>query len=192
MPKNSDMNIAIILGSVREGRRTEQVCLYLQEELNREVGVEAHLMDLASYELPILTDRWAEQDPPPRDLATFSAQLKAADGIILASPEYHGSYTGVLKNALDHFWKEFKRKPMGVVATGSGQYGGINASLHMQQLILHLGGYPLPYKLLVPHVNRAFDEEGIPLTEGLIKTTRNFIQEFMWFVGAIAKAKQPV
>ena len=144
------MQIAIIIGSVREGRYTDKVAHFLHDQLALKPEVHPHIWDLAQDEVPILTNRWAKQEDPHENLPLMSQFLKTADGIILCSPEYHGSYSGVLKNAIDHFWKEFYRKPMGVVATGSGRFGGINASSEMQQLILSLGAFPMPTKLLVP------------------------------------------
>ena len=186
------MRIAIIIGSVRRGRQSDQVCLYLEKALNQLKGVETKVLDLKDYNLPIYTDKWVNQDPQPVALLAFSKELKKADAIILASPEYHGSYTGVLKNALDHYWKEFARKPIGVVATGSGRFGGINASSHMQQLILALGAYPMPYKLLVPYVEQAFGEDGLPKEELLDKNIKKFVDEFFWFASALVNHKNVV
>lgn len=183
------MQIAIILGSVRTGRQSDQVCHYLAKALDQEKNIEAKLLDLADYDLPIYKEKWADQDPPPKGLYEFSLELKQADAIILASPEYHGSYTGVLKNALDHYWKEFARKPIGVVATGSGKFGGVNASTHMQQLILSLGAYPMPFKLLIPFIEDAFDENGTPINEKLKQNIHKFIKEFTWFASALVTYK---
>ncbi|MDX2250456.1 MAG: NAD(P)H-dependent oxidoreductase [Bacteroidia bacterium] len=184
------MKVVIILGSIREGRKTHRVAHYLVKMLNEQPGVETILLDLESHELPLLKDRWAEQETVNPVLADFSAQLKAADALIFVSPEYHGSYTGVLKNAVDHFWKEFSHKPIGVVATGSGKFGGINASTEMQLLILSLGAFPMPYKLLVPNVNRLFGETDEPLDEFFLKSVNKFVAEFCWFAEALVKARQ--
>ncbi|MEO0471661.1 MAG: NAD(P)H-dependent oxidoreductase, partial [Bacteroidota bacterium] len=138
------MNIAIISGSVRSGRHSHKVATYLHQQLSLRDGIKVDLMDLHTWQLPILENRWKKLDNPPSNLVNFSASLQTADGLIFVSPEYHGSYTGVLKNAVDHYWHEFHRKPIGVVATGSGKFGGINASTEMQQLILSLGAFPMP------------------------------------------------
>jgi azobenzene reductase len=110
--------------------------------------------------------------------------------MIFLSPEYHGSYSGALKNAVDYFTAEFKRKPIGVVAVGSGRFGGINASTEMQQLVLSLGAYPMPYKLLVPHVQHAFDEKGELKDDQLGKGMDKFVTEFVWLSEAILDKKK--
>lgn len=182
------MKIAIILGSIREGRQTHLIVNYLNQLLNEMDGITSTILDLGTFDLPILSDQWSKQENPAPAFVKFSEALLDSDGIVLASPEYHGSYSGVLKNAVDHFWQEFSRKPMAVVATGAGKYGGINGSIQMQHLILSLGAFAMPQKLLVPHVNKVFDVQGIPTQPELVKQVNTFIGELVWFIRAIASA----
>lgn len=184
------MNIISILGSIRESRRSHLIAHYLDQRLQEWENVNHKILDLAETPLPMLDSRWEKEVNPNPALPQYSKYLRDADSIILISPEYHGSYTGVLKNALDHFWKEFERKPMGVVTTGSGRMGGINASTQMQILILSLGAYPMPYKLLVPRIATAFGEDGMPLDPTLTESTDKFIKEFVWFTDAFLSAKE--
>ena len=186
-----NVHIAIIIGSVREGRQTDKIAHYLHGQISLREGILAHTWDLAEEPMPLLTQKWKKMASPPPVFRQMSAFLKQADGIIFCSPEYHGSYTGVLKNAVDHFWEEFKRKPIGVVSTGSGYYGGMNASTEMQQLILSIGAYPMPKKLLVPYIQKAFDPFGNPIQEGLEENTQKFLEEFIWFVRALKHATHP-
>lgn len=183
-----DMKIAIILGSIRQGRQTHLIVNYLNQRLNEMDGITSTILDLGTFDLPILADQWRKQENPDPALVEFSKALLDSDGIVMASPEYHGSYSGVLKNAVDHFWQEFSRKPMAVVATGSGNYGGINASSQMQHLVLSLGAFAMPQKLLVPHVNKVFDEHGMPAQPQLVKQVNAFMKELIWFTRAIATA----
>ncbi|MEM7656466.1 MAG: NAD(P)H-dependent oxidoreductase [Bacteroidota bacterium] len=184
------MKIAIILGSVRTGRKSHLVDNYLVRLLQAEEGVSPNLLDLKEYDLPLLSDCWAKQDPPPESLVQFGDALQQADGILLISPEYHGSYIGVLKNALDHYWQEFQHKPMGVVSTSTGKFGGINGSIHMQQLILSLGAFPIPKRWVVPHIQEVFDPTGNLTDPSAQKGAHLFLKEFLWFTKAITQAKQ--
>lgn len=188
------MNIVLILGSVREGRKTDRVALHLKALLEAQEGTTVTLLDLAEFRLPVFSSRWAKESEPDPAIVAFSNELSQADAMVLISPEYHGSYTGVLKNALDHYWGEFKRKPIGVVTTGSGKFGGINASSEMQQLVLSLGAFPMPTKLLVPFIQDAFTETGEPSDERVKLDCLKFVEEFIWFSQAIssAKAERPV
>lgn len=160
---------------------------YYAEQKLRERGVETIMIDLASHPLPFMDERSAQMRPQTGEVASIGTHLRDADGILLVSPEYHGSFTGVLKNALDYYWSEFARKPMGVIATGSGKMGGINASTQLQHVILSLGAYALPSKLLIPEIQHAFDDNMQPLREDVVKNTVRFLDEFMWFAHAITE-----
>ena len=184
------MKLAIIVGSVREGRQTHKIAHYLHQKLEEIPNVSPQLLDLASFDLPMLKDRWERQNPQPAILREFSDYLRAADAMLFVSPEYHGSYSGVLKNALDHYWKEFERKPIGVVCTGSGPMGGINASTQLQLLILAIGAYPSPKKLLIPHINKSFGKDNHLISEKLKNQTRLFLDEFLWFARALTHANK--
>lgn len=184
------MKVSILLGSIREGRHSHRVAYHLQDRLSSLPGVEVRTLDLMEYDLPMLKNRWKEQLAPDNNLAEIGKILNESEALIFVSPEYHGSYSGVLKNAVDHYWSEFKRKPIGVVSTGSGKFGGINGSTEMQHLILSLGAFPMPFKLLVSHVKSAFNENNQPLKPDLEKDIQKFVDEFVWFSRALVNAKR--
>lgn len=183
------MKILIISGSVRTGRRSHDVAVELQKRFISQGATDTQVLDLAVYSLPVLEEKFLEGKEMPAGLSEIQALLDNADAMIFLSPEYHGSYSGALKNAVDYFWKEFMRKPIGVVAVASGRFGGINASTEMQQLVLSLGAFPMPYKLLIPTVQNAFDESGHIIDEALSKSFDKFVQEYTWFAEAIADRK---
>jgi len=186
------MNIVIISGSTRIGRLSHLATVELHKRMAQR-NIKAEIIDLAEYKLPMLENTAGKHESPPPHLAAFVQKLDAADAMIFVSPEYHGSYSGALKNALDYVWKEFSKKPIGVVTATTGKFGGVNASTQMQLLILSIGAFPMPYKLLVPDVDKAFDESGTLANEPIAKTFEKFITEFMWFAEAIItqKGKKP-
>ena len=184
------MNITIISGSVRNGRKSHQVAVALQKKFVAQGLTDTHIIDLADHNLPMLEEKYSSTSKMPSGLAEIKAGLDSADALVFLSPEYHGSYTGALKNAIDYFWEEFMRKPIGVVSVASGRFGGINASTEMQQLVLSLGAFPMPYKLLVPTVQHAFDEEGEIKEEALSKNFDRFVREFHWLADAIMDKKK--
>jgi NAD(P)H-dependent FMN reductase len=184
------MNILIISGSVRTGRKSHDVAIELQKRFISHGLEDTQVLDLAVYNLPVLEEKFLHgSSDMPEGLAEIQHKLDSADAMIFLSPEYHGSYSGALKNAVDYFWKEFTRKPIGVVAVASGRFGGINASTEMQQLVLSLGAFPMPYKLLIPMVQNAFDESGKIIDDFLSKNFDRFVHEYAWFAEAIADRK---
>lgn len=180
----------LLLGSIREGRKSDRVAAYLLKRLTEMPGVTPSLVDLLEVEVPMFDSRWQKVADPDPVLVSLGAELAAADGMIFISPEYHGSYTGVLKNCVDHYWKEFARKPIGVVSTGSGRMAGINGSIQMQHLVLSLGAYAMPFKFLVPYVHETFNEQGKILDEKVAEGAEKFLKEYVWFTKAIVAAKR--
>jgi azobenzene reductase len=183
------MEVAILLGSVRKGRQSHKVAYYLQHLLEkRNLGTE--LIDLSEDSLPIFGEQSVQSVQVDKVIRDIGERLGRADAIVLVTPEYHGSFSGALKNALDYYWEEFQKKPIGVVTVSAGRMGGINASTQLQHVILSLGGYPLPLKLLVPEVQTAFDTGLLPTRDGIAKSAIKFLDEFTWFAEAITEKKQ--
>ncbi len=186
------LNVVVISGSIRQGRQTHKLAVYLYEQIGRRASIEAHLVDLAQTPLPILDKMPDVYVQTHNGVKEMSQLLYNADAIVWVSPEYHGSFSGVLKNALDFFWHEFSRKPVGVATATNGKFGGINASVQMQQLALSMGSYAMPYKLIVPHIDRVFDSKNRPIEPTLIKETELFIDELLWLSEAVARQKAMV
>jgi azobenzene reductase len=184
------MKISIILASTRIGRQSHKPARYLLGKLNEINGISAELLDLAEYNFPILEERLAFHPHPPGRLKEFSEKLTASDSVIFVSPEYNSGYSGVLKNTVDYFRAEFGKKPIGVVSVSAGILGGINASTQMQLLVLGMGGYPMPLKLLIPNVQKAFNEQENLTDAAIEKNADKFISEFIWFSEAIRNRKQ--
>lgn len=184
------MKIVVLLGSIRIGRHTHKAANYLTQCLQQHPAVtQAYLWDLATQPLPMMETPVNTNTTQENTTQQLSQLLTDADGIVLVSPEYHGSYTGVLKNALDYLGIEFRRKPVGVVVTGSGKMGGINASVQMQHLVLSMGCYPMPQKLIVPFVDTAFNNNEQPTDQSLTNAFDRFVAEMIWLTEAIANQK---
>ncbi len=113
-------------GSLRDGSYTR---LAVQNALRgaAELGAETRLLDLRDYALMFCDGRVNEETCPP-DVLRLRRDLRAAQGIILGTPEYHASFSGVLKNALDLMgFDEFEGKMLGLVGVSGGRLGAINA-----------------------------------------------------------------
>jgi azobenzene reductase len=182
------MKVTILLGSVRTGRQSFKVAYYLKKQLE-ERSIQTNLIDLAETPVPIFGEQANRPAAVLESIKKISRQLQEADGLILVTPEYHGSYSGVIKNALDYFWGEFKTKPIAVAAASAGRMGGINASTQLQHVILSLGAYPLPLKLLVPDIQNAFDNSFNALNESVASSAAKFLDEFLWFTEAVSNKK---
>ena len=121
-------------------------------------GAKTALLDLCDYHLPFAGARHNPDDYP--DVARLSEAVKNADGILWGTPEYHGSYSGVLKNALDLMgFDEFEGKMIGLVGVASGSIGAINALDHLRAVGRQLHAWVLPNQVSVARAKEAFTED---------------------------------
>ncbi|MDX1478348.1 MAG: NAD(P)H-dependent oxidoreductase [Saprospiraceae bacterium] len=184
-------HIVIISGSARMGRHTPKAALALEERFNAHNKVDkVSVIDVKEYDFPVMAERLSRHPNPPDGLAECGAILESADAIVIASPEYNGSMSGALKNTMDYFYKEYHRKPFGVAMVSGGKRGGINASHDIQKYILTLGGYPMPYKLLIPDIRNTISEDGVLQEEWLHGAFDNFVRELLWLTEAIVTHKK--
>jgi FMN reductase len=111
-----------ISGSIRPGSYTTMavaVALKGAEELQ----CKTKLINLRDYEL-LFCDGKEDESKFPKDIFRLREEIRQAQGIILGTPEYHGGYSGVLKNALDLMgFEEFEGKMLGLVGVSGGAMG---------------------------------------------------------------------
>lgn len=181
--------ITILYGAIREGRLSIRAAKAVKRVLEESGKAEVTFIDIKDYNLPVMEARLKDMKNPPAGLLEISAALENADGIVFVTPEYNNSYSGAMKNAVDYFTKEWAKKPIGICCGSNGKQGGINASNLLQLLVLAIGAFPMPYKLLVPELHLSLDEEGNPLTEIMGKNLNRFVDEYLWFVNAISSQK---
>ncbi len=184
------MQIAILSGSTRIDRKSHRVALALVAEIEKR-GHEADLLDLAEFRFPVFEEVLAKLEEPPEGLVDFSERVKRADAAIFLSPEYNGSYTSALKNAVDFLKEsEFARKPIGVATASGGLLGGMRAALNLQELALGVGGFSLPGMLLTPEVGKKFGEKGELLDPFFQPKIDAFLNSFLWLSEAVLDRKQ--
>lgn len=183
------MKVTILLGSVREGRQSHRAAQYVEKRL-QDKKAKADLIDLAVVPLPILGHEPSYDAHADARIKQIGKRLEESDALILVTPEYQASFSGALKNAIDHYYPEFQKKVIGVVAASGGGMAGINASSQLQHVILGVGGYPMPSKLLIPRVHDAFDEHAKPKNENIVKMTDGFLEEFLWFAEALVEKRK--
>ena len=125
-------------------------------------GAQVQLLELAAYELPFLG---REQEATGRAAVEhFLGDLRVADGIILGSPELHGSMSGVLKNALDLTDRElFEGKMLGLIGVAGGRMGANETLSHLRTVARSLHAWVVPTQVSVADADRAFDPRGVPI-----------------------------
>jgi len=117
----------------------------------------------------------------PERVKEFKAKIKAADAIIIATPEHNYSIPGVLKNAID--WasrpygdNSFDGKPVAIMSASTGILGGARAQYHLRQTFVFLNMYPVNKpEVIVTFAEEKIDENGRVKDEA----TRKFIRELI-------------
>ncbi|MGF7156945.1 NADPH-dependent FMN reductase [Bartonella heixiaziensis] len=156
------MNIAIILGSIRQPSLTRTLANCLADCLSMR-GALLHWVDLREQPLPITDPDYHHQVEanPSAAVRQFIKTITAADGVILASPLYQGSYSGVLKNALDHLaYDAFLNKPVGLISHGSTAKKCAQPCEHLLPVVRTLYGHALQCQVASAKEDFASDDEG--------------------------------
>ncbi len=182
------MKIEIISGSPRKESLTRRVAIHLQECLKNCTTHDIGLIDLQEWNLPPIESVYSSVENTPDKFKPLTKRMFEANAFIFVSSEYNGSYSSAMKNLLDHFPKQH-HKAIGIVTAAPGGMGGIRAAQQMQLLSNALFGICSPYLLLVPEVDKKFDEAGKLLDEKFEHSVRNFISEFIWLAESICVKK---
>lgn len=182
-------HIPIILGSIRRNRESVKVAQFALRRLEARDGVATELLDLKELNLPMMEERLRFRTDADASILEFSAKIGRADAIVIVSPEYNSGYPGVLKNALDYLKPEYKRKPFGIITVSAAETGGMLCLVALRQVVLHLGGVPIPATLPVAKVQEAFRSAG-PQDPDFLKQADSFFDELLWFTQALAAQRQ--
>ncbi len=165
--------IGILLGSTRQGRRSELVAKWLETIVVASGTAEAVMLDPKAAKLPFFDepkgpDSLNRQYSSP-ELRAWSELVDSCQAFIILSPEYNHGYTGVLKNALDSLYPEWTNKPAGIVSYSPGNMAGVRAAEQLKQVLFHLNLVVVRPEINISKVDAAFDEAG--------KMTSDFYQK---------------
>jgi NAD(P)H-dependent FMN reductase len=150
--------------------------LVLALEAAQEAGATTQLLDLREFRLPFASSGFDPAEFP--DVARFNQLVRESDAHIWATPEYHGSFSGVLKNALDlGSFEEYEGKVVALVGVAGGQIGAINALSHLRGVARQLHAWVLPQQVSIARAYSAFDENGRLRDEKLALLFQNLGQD---------------
>ena len=156
-------------GSTRAGSFNKKL-LALAVAAARDAGAEVSVVDLRELALPLYDGDFEEASGLPVAARDFKARLRACDGLLLASPEYNSSITGVLKNAID--WASraesddepplvaFRGKTAALCSASPGALGGLRGLVHLRAILGNIGVCVLPDQVCISAAHDAFDDAG--------------------------------
>ncbi len=179
------LNIALILGTAREGRQSETVARFVFAELQKQPEVTAELIDIRDH-LKSYTKR--QSDGAAQD--DLQKKIIATDAFVIVSPEYNHGYPGELKIFLDTFYKEYNRRPVAIIGVSNGPIGGARAVQQLRQIAVAVGLVPVQKVLYFPNMPKPFDEHGNVTDETYTTRLHTMLEELCWFGRALKTARE--
>jgi chromate reductase len=169
------VNILGFAGSLRKGS-------YNRALLRAAVALVPEDATLETFELEDIPPFNADlESSPPEKVKEFKKKIKAADAVLIVTPEYNFSIPGVLKNAIDWASRPYgdsawEGKPVAIMSASTGMLGGARAQYHLRQSFVFLKMYPVNSpEIFVTFANQKFDDRGNLLDE----KTRELIKELL-------------
>jgi chromate reductase len=149
--------IIAFAGSIRNesvNKRLSKIALKAAEES----GAEVTWVDLADYQMPLYCQDYETEHGLPDSVIEFKELLKRNDGYLIASPEYNGSLTGIMKNTIDWTSRRAEDEPRmacwdgkfaGLLAASPGGLGGLRGLSHLRTILAGIGTFVLPNHVAV-------------------------------------------
>lgn len=195
MPYTSEVNIRIILGSTRRGRFGEHPARWMLDRTAGMDGVRAVLLDLRDYPLPFFDEPVSpsrfEGNYPTEAIARWAAEVEAADGFVIVTPEYNHGYPAVLKNALDSVYDPWKRKAVGFVSYGG--VGGARSVEQLREVAVELQMAPVRSAVHIPAPWTLLDGHGVLKPDAFDPFTKNaeaLLADLVWWARALRTARR--
>lgn len=154
--------------------------------------VTVDVADLKEFDIP-LYDGDLEAQGLPAGVVRLKERIAAADGLLIATPEYNWSIPGTFKNAID--WASrppsnpFRGKTALITAASNGYFGGVRSILQLRQVFVTLGVFALPEQVMVPFGEKAFDEAGNLIDPKLDASLQKAVDALIRFTTAMKGEK---
>ena len=176
------INILGVAGSMRqESYSTLGLKMVLEEA--KKYGSESHLLDLRDRNLPLYDPGAPSSNDTSFNnsnnvLEKITTALKWADALVLASPDYHGSMSGTLKNFLDYFWEDFAGKTFGYIIASHEK--GLTVADQMRTAVRQCYGWSMPYNISI-NGEKDFDSEGNLVNSALVKRIKMLARDLVTY-----------
>ena len=172
------LKILGVASSMRTSSYSTRVLKLILEKAEKR-GAEIKLLDLRELQLPMYHP---EQNSSP-ELDKITEYVKWADAFVLASPDYHGSMSGVIKNFLDFFWSDFAGKTFGYICASHEK--GLTVMDQMRTVVRQCYGWSMPYGISV-NSDQDFDKQGNIINENILSRIETVARDLVVYGSLIA------
>lgn len=176
------LRLAIIIGSVREGRFGPTVGTWFARVAGERPEFEIDLIDLADFDIPAdMTSNADHQE--------LASRIEAADAAVVITPEYNHSFPGPLKIAIDSLKRQWQAKPVGLISYG-GMSGGLRAVEALRIVFAELHAVTIRDVVAFPMASMKFNEDGEPIeAEAVGIAAETLLNQLSWWGTALRKAR---
>jgi NAD(P)H-dependent FMN reductase len=156
-PEQQRIRIAILIGSVRPGNYTSKAAAIVADELAKDPRVAVEVVHPEHYRLAL-----PGMPAPDSRAAELQKLVAGAAAVIMATPEYHGSFSAAIKLVVENlgFPSALAGKPVALLGVAAGSIGAIKSIEALRGVVSHVGGLPLPMPVSLAHVQKLFAEDG--------------------------------
>jgi NAD(P)H-dependent FMN reductase len=186
MENERPLYIPVVLGTVRQGRRSFHAARLMVQELSKQPAVETELIDIATLPLPTGDAGEAIKD------AGYAAKMDRADGLVIVSPEYNHGYSGLLKHVLDSCLKEHIHKAVGIAGVSAGPFGGARGIQDLLPVLRELGLVTIFWDVNFTNAQQLFDEEGNLLDQAFYGRIDKFLRELIWMSKTLRHGREHI
>lgn len=189
------LDILVLYGSYRQGRMGIRLADYLINGFQK-LGHQAELIDAIAVGLPMLDLRYSDypMGEAPAAMTALAQRLTAADAFVFVAGEYNRGVQPGLKNLVDHYLKEFDRRPAAIASYSAGRFAGVNSHAAWTVTLSAMGMAVVPERLSVGQIGHTLDEQGAPQGEGgaaLERGFNGFAQSLLWLAEAMKRQRAP-
>ena len=170
LPLSAEMKVLAFAGSTRIDSYNKKL-VNEAVEIAQQMGAVVTVIDLKDYPMPFYDADLEAEQGMPKNAKRLRELMISHDAIIIASPEYNRSISGVLKNALD--WasrgedgssskEAFKGKKFAIMSASPGKNGGSRGLIHLSCVIEDVGGTVIAKQVTIPRAHHYFSEKQRP------------------------------
>ena len=181
------INVLGVAGSMRQDSYSTLGLRMVLEEAKKYYS-ESYLLELRDINLPLYDPSGPSSNDPSFNksnnvLEKITTALKWADALVLASPDYHGSMSGTLKNFLDYFWEDFAGKTFGYIIASHEK--GLTVAEQMRTAVRQCYGWSMPYNISI-NGEKDFDSKGNLVNSALVKRIKMLARDLVTY-GALIR-----
>ncbi len=179
MPTEGEIEIVTILGTTRPRNFTARALALVVDELRKLPN--SNVTEINPSGMQLL---FPGEPGGSSGAESLQSAVRKATGVVLATPEYHGSFAAVMKLVIENlgFPSILAGKPVALLGVAAGQIGAIKSLEQLRSVCSHIGAIVLPGPVSVAEVQDLFDESGHCRDERIERRIRSLATNLLDYI----------